>query len=118
MNDILSINSLKVTIKDPAGMHARPCAVLAKKAKNWDYTIKLRKVTNNPEDEENFRKNPGSGANIKSIMGIMALGITQGSTVEFFITKNQNENDDKYKKDKTDLVLKEIKEFLIENKLI
>lgn len=54
-------------IIDPAGIHARPAAVLANTAGKFDSSVEL--VFN------------GKNANMKSIMGIMALGITANSDI-------------------------------------
>ncbi len=56
-----------VTITDEAGMHARPASQLSKKAGTYENTIQI-----SYQDNE---------ANLKSVMGVMSLGIPQNAEV-------------------------------------
>lgn len=61
----------KLTIKNKIGLHARPAALFVQTANKYISEIMIRK--------EN------STINAKSIMGIMAIGISQGETIELII---------------------------------
>lgn len=65
------MKSLRVKIADPVGMHARPAAVLVKKAVQFKSDIEI---------EYNNTK-----VNAKSIMGLMSLGIPTGAEVQIHI---------------------------------
>jgi len=56
-----------LTITDETGIHARPATVLVNKAGSYtsDMTIEYN----------------GKSINLKSIMGVMSLGIPQGATI-------------------------------------
>jgi len=56
-----------VKITDEAGMHARPASKLAQAAANYDNTINLT-----------FK---GKTVDMKSIMGVMSLGVPQDAEV-------------------------------------
>lgn len=56
------------TITDEAGIHARPASLLVTNASKFQSEIKLE-----------FKDKQ---ANLKSIMGVMALGIKKGETVK------------------------------------
>lgn len=55
----------KFTVIDPAGLHARPVALLTKLASQYAGDVTL--------------KHDGKNANMKSIINIMALGIKQNA---------------------------------------
>ena len=57
----------EVTVQNKTGLHARPAAMFVQKAGKFSSTITVVK-----EERE---------ANAKSIMSVMALGASQGSTV-------------------------------------
>jgi phosphotransferase system HPr (HPr) family protein len=59
--------SKTVVITDPQGLHARPAAEFVEKARTYSCDITL--------DKE------GRSANCKSLLGILKLGIAQGSEV-------------------------------------
>lgn len=61
----------KLTIKNKIGLHARPAALFVQTANKYISEIMIKK--------EN------STINAKSIMGIMAIGISQGETIELII---------------------------------
>jgi phosphocarrier protein len=67
----------KVTIKDEAGMHARPSSKLSQEAAKHDEDIKL---TYN-----------GKTVNLKSIMGIMSLGVPQGAEITITVSGDDEE---------------------------
>ncbi|CAH2212684.1 phosphocarrier protein HPr [Tepidibacter aestuarii] len=57
----------KVTIKNESGIHARPAALLVKKASEFESKVEI-----------DFN---GKKVNAKSIMGIMSLGASKGSEI-------------------------------------
>ncbi|MFP4020066.1 MAG: HPr family phosphocarrier protein [Halanaerobium sp.] len=57
----------KVKIKNKTGLHARPAAQFVQKASNFDSEINIIY--------------DGQEVNAKSIMGVMSLGIGQGSEI-------------------------------------
>lgn len=59
---------LSFVVCDPVGLHARPATVLVNKANHFTSDIKI--VYN------------GKEMNLKSIMGVMALGVPTKATVE------------------------------------
>lgn len=65
----MSEKTLKIT--DEAGMHARPASKLAQAASNYDNSIEL---TYN-----------GKTVDMKSIMGVMSLGVPQDAEVTISI---------------------------------
>lgn len=58
---------LTFTVIDPVGLHARPATILVNQASKFSSDIKL--VYN------------GKEVNLKSIMGVMSLGIQQGAEI-------------------------------------
>ena len=67
----------KITIKDEAGMHARPASKLAQEAAKYDEDIKL---TYN-----------GKTVDLKSIMGIMSLGVPQDAEITITVSGDEEE---------------------------
>ncbi|MFW5913776.1 MAG: phosphocarrier protein HPr [Bacillota bacterium] len=67
-----------ITITDEAGMHARPASKLAQEAAKYDEDIKL---TYN-----------GKTVDLKSIMGVMSLGVPQHAEVTIAVTGDDEEN--------------------------
>ncbi|MFT8871106.1 MAG: phosphocarrier protein HPr [Sporolactobacillus sp.] len=65
-------------VTDETGIHARPATVLVSEASKFDSNISI---------EYNGKK-----ANLKSIMGVMALGIMQGA--EFKVAAEGSDADD------------------------
>lgn len=63
--------SQEVTIKNRAGIHARPAALLVQRANEFDSQIFIQKGDNK--------------INAKSIMGILALGASYKTTLEIII---------------------------------
>lgn len=57
----------KVIIKNESGIHARPAALLVKKASEFECAVEI-----------DFN---GKKVNAKSIMGIMSLGASKGSEI-------------------------------------
>lgn len=57
----------KVTVKNKTGLHARPAALFVQKASQFQCEIKILK-----DDRE---------ASAKSIMGVMSLGVSQGTEI-------------------------------------
>jgi phosphocarrier protein HPr len=69
--------SKEVVINNKTGLHARPASLLVKKAQNFTSTISLI-----------FKEKE---VNAKSLMSILSLGITQGSTLTIQATGNDEE---------------------------
>ncbi|WP_099187854.1 HPr family phosphocarrier protein [Tepidibacter mesophilus] len=67
----------KVTIKNESGIHARPAALLVKKASEFESKVEI-----------DFN---GKKVNAKSIMGIMSLGASKGSEITV-ITEGSDED--------------------------
>lgn len=65
------MKTFNFTVVDPAGMHARPASILSKEAAKYKSDISLK---------SNDRK-----GNLKSILGVMSLGIKSGQLVEIII---------------------------------
>jgi phosphocarrier protein HPr len=59
-------------ITDEAGLHARPATVLVNTASKYDSEV--------------FLEYQGRKVNLKSIMGVMSLGIRQGSNITISAT--------------------------------
>ncbi len=59
--------SKKVKVENETGIHARPASLFVQEANKYGAEIKLEKE--------------GNEVNAKSIMGIMSLGINQGSEI-------------------------------------
>lgn len=66
----------KVIIKNESGIHARPAALLVKKASEFECKVEI-----------DFN---GKKVNAKSIMGIMSLGASKGSEITV-ITEGSDE---------------------------
>ncbi|WP_339022920.1 HPr family phosphocarrier protein [Spiroplasma endosymbiont of Crioceris asparagi] len=66
------MTSLKVTIIDPVGLHARPASILTKEASKFSSEIKI--------------KSGEKEGNLKSIMNIMALAIKTNTEVTIMAT--------------------------------
>jgi phosphocarrier protein len=63
--------SQEVTIKNRAGIHARPAALLVQRANEYSSQILIKKGDNQ--------------INAKSIMGILALGASYNSVLELIV---------------------------------
>ena len=63
--------TVKTTVVNETGLHARPCGMLVKEASKFKSNIEI---------EINSRK-----VNAKSIMGIMTLGASKGSEITLHI---------------------------------
>ena len=61
------MESFTYTIKDPAGIHARPAGLLVKKAREFQSAVTLEVK--------------GQKADAKGILGVMSLGAAQGDTL-------------------------------------
>ncbi len=67
-----------IKITDEAGMHARPASKLSQEAAKYEEDIKL---TYN-----------GKTVDLKSIMGVMSLGVPQHAEVTIAVTGDDEEN--------------------------
>jgi phosphotransferase system HPr (HPr) family protein len=63
--------SLKITIKHPAGLHARPAALFVQTAQKFTSDIHVQNLTDQ-----------GEVANAKSILSVLTLGVMQGHEIE------------------------------------
>lgn len=66
--ELFSMKQVKVTVIDPVGLHARPATVAVNAASKFKCEVK---VAYN-----------GRSVNMKSIMGVMSLGIPTNSEIE------------------------------------
>ncbi len=71
------MKTFEYVIKDELGIHARPAGVLAKEAKNYFSTIKIKKG-----DKE---------AEVTRLMSVMALGVKTGETVTVTVEGSDEE---------------------------
>ena len=69
---------LSFVVSDPVGLHARPATILVKAATQFQSDIKLAYN--------------GKDVNLKSIMGVMSLGVPTKATVEI-IAEGEDEKD-------------------------
>ena len=60
--------SKEVIVKSPTGLHARPATLLVKKASSFKSDLSI--------------EFDGKKANIKSLIGVLSLGVTKNSTVK------------------------------------
>lgn len=58
---------IKLTIKDPVGLHARPASILVQEATKFESDITI--------------SGNGKDANLKSIMSVMSLGVRTGEEI-------------------------------------
>jgi len=86
--------SIKVTIIDPVGLHARPASIVVQAANEFDSNITIK----NPSGQE---------GNLKSIMNVMALQIVEGTTVEIIASGKDEEK-----------AIKKLEDVMKSNKLI
>ena len=84
------MRSFNHTITDPLGLHARPAGILAKKAREYESTITIRK--------------DGKEAQAQKLIAVMALGVKQGDEVSVSI-EGRDENK----------IFEEVKVFFKEN---
>ncbi|MCK5946060.1 MAG: HPr family phosphocarrier protein [Mycoplasmataceae bacterium] len=84
---------LKVTIKDPIGLHARPASITVSAASKFESDITIT--------------SDGKTGNLKSIMNVMALGVKQNAVVVIEATGADAED-----------ALKAIEKAMKENNLI
>ena len=59
--------SRELTVNNPSGLHARPATMLVKKASSFYSEVYIE-----------FK---GKKANVKSLIGVLSLGITKGSPI-------------------------------------
>jgi phosphocarrier protein HPr len=60
--------SKEVTVKSSTGLHARPATLLVKKASSFKSDINI--------------EFDGKKANVKSLIGVLSLGVTKNATVK------------------------------------
>ena len=66
----------EVTVNNPTGLHARPATLLVKRASTYQSDISI---------EFNGKK-----ANVKSLIGVLSLGVVKGSVIKV-ITSGEDE---------------------------
>ena len=66
--------SKEVTVKSSTGLHARPATLLVKKASSFKSDLSI--------------EFDGKKANIKSLIGVLSLGVTKNSTVKITASGN------------------------------
>ncbi|MBR3121010.1 phosphocarrier protein HPr [Oceanobacillus profundus] len=71
------MKSQTFTITAETGVHARPATLLVNKAGQYDSEVEI--------------SYKGKKVNLKSIMGVMSLGIPKGSEIEISATGNDEE---------------------------
>lgn len=98
------MSNFQAKIKDPVGLHARPTAIVVQIASQFDSDIKIHC--------KDKKGNPKEG-NLKSIMNVMALGISQGDEITIEASKNEASG-----KDDSEKAIAAIKKAMIENHLI
>ncbi len=65
------MKQLLLEVRNSVGLHARPAALFVKSAKSSQSTIRVRNATKQ-----------GSWADGKSILGVLALGVQMGHSIE------------------------------------
>jgi len=73
----MKVVTKEVTVKNSTGLHARPATLLVKKASSFKSDVSI---------EFNGRK-----ANVKSLIGVLSLGVTKNSNVKV-IASGDDEN--------------------------
>jgi Phosphotransferase System HPr (HPr) Family len=68
--------SKEVTVKSATGLHARPATLLVKKASSFKSDVSI--------------EFDGKKANIKSLIGVLSLGVTNNSTVKLLHQETTN----------------------------
>jgi phosphocarrier protein len=67
--------SVQVVVISEVGLHARPASLLVRSANGFRASIQIRKTDQ-----------PGSQANAKSILEVLALGVNRGDKIELICT--------------------------------
>lgn len=67
-------------VKNKKGLHARPASNFVTKAQEFEADITLKRL-----DQENPKN-----VNAKSVMGVLAAGITEGTKIEISATGNDS----------------------------
>ncbi len=75
MNDGSSSAELEITIQHAMGLHARPAALFVRTAQRYPCSITVSK--------------DGQAADAKSILSVLALAVTQGTTVRLVAEGDQ-----------------------------
>jgi phosphocarrier protein FPr len=80
-----SVHSAPLAISNASGLHARPAAVLASRAKQFKADVRLRRLPRDitaPESPSPQRPAADEGVNARSVVGIMGLEIAHGDRIE------------------------------------
>lgn len=62
---------LRLTVRNPSGLHARPAATFVKAAAGFASDVQLTNLTRNPQ----------RSASAKSVIGVMGLGVSSGHEI-------------------------------------
>lgn len=69
------MTSVRLTIRNPSGLHARPAATFVRTAGRFGSSISVRNLSNDRPP-----------ADAKSILGVMTLGVETGHEIELSAT--------------------------------
>jgi phosphotransferase system HPr (HPr) family protein len=69
--DAAAAEPVRVAVRNPSGLHARPAALFVRTAGRFGSTIRLRNITRG-----------GDAVDSKSILGVMAAGVSCGHEIE------------------------------------
>lgn len=62
---------VELEVRNPSGVHARPAALFVEAARRFSADVKVANVTRNPEQT----------ASARSLLAVLALGISRGHTI-------------------------------------
>ncbi|HEX6256772.1 MAG TPA: HPr family phosphocarrier protein [Euzebyales bacterium] len=82
--------SQTVTLENETGLHARPARVFAKKAKEFDCDVKVRKTSDSGSGRSHDQD--GDAVNAKSTLSVLTLDCHKGDQIEI-ITDGDNADD-------------------------
>jgi phosphotransferase system HPr (HPr) family protein len=75
--------SVRVTVQDEAGLHLRPVSTVAELAERFDCDMYVHRAGMN---HYNFLLDGRPYRNVRSVIGMLALGASQGDELEFIAT--------------------------------
>jgi phosphotransferase system HPr (HPr) family protein len=65
------VQRIELEVRNPSGLHARPAALFVKTAGRFSADVQVANVTRNPEQT----------ASARSLLAVLALGISRGHTI-------------------------------------
>jgi len=80
------VPSQSVTLENETGLHARPARVFAKKAKEFDCDVSVRKTS---DSDSGRSQEDGDAVNAKSTLSVLTLDCHKGDQIEI-ITEGEN----------------------------